>query len=139
MTENPAQDKFIEDISKQMRDEKSAYDEYQALARFAEGLGHSATAKTLRDISEDEKRHHILLGYIVDRLPYISELPGKGLERPFPQTYDDWADLGIDVGAKDSSIVDEVQTALTHIYAKTPEAEEAKRFLVNKAGELGVT
>jgi len=139
MTTGSTQDKFMEDISEQMKSEKSAYNEYQALARFAEGLGYGATAKTLRAISEDEKRHHILLGHIADRLSYTSGLPEAELKRPFPQVYDEWADLGIDIGAKDPSITDEVQTVLTHIYAKTPSADEAKRWLIQKAGELGVT
>ncbi|GAI49713.1 unnamed protein product, partial [marine sediment metagenome] len=51
---------------------------------------------------------------------------------------DDWADLGIDIGVKDPSIKDEVYSALTKIYENAPDADDAKRWLVAKAGELGI-
>lgn len=56
-----------------------------------------------------------------------------------PKTYGDWSDLGMSIKEKDPSLSDKVNNALGKISEGTPDADEAKRWLVNKAGELGVT
>lgn len=137
MTTGPDVEKFMENLKEAVEEESDASNEYQVLARVASSLGHPNVTKTLKEIAEDESRHHTMLSQIVKQLSWAPEF--MGLSRPFPQIYDDWADLGIDIGAKDPSIADEVHTALTHIYTKTPEADEAKRWIIAKANELGVT
>lgn len=139
MTTGSTLNELIEEIKKQLEDEKSAFDEYRATAMVADSLGHYSVGRILRDISKDEQRHSLALEQVVKQLSYIAALPEAELKRPFPQTYDDWADLGIDIQAEDPTIADEVYTRLNHIYTKTPEAEDAKRWLIQKAGELGVT
>lgn len=133
------EDKFIEDLRKQIEDEKTASDEYQNLAMTADKLGHKSAAKSLREIAEDEKRHSVRLRIMAETITTLSSIEFAGLQRPFPQTYDDWADLGIDIGAKDPNIADEVQDMLTRIYVGGPLADDAKKWLVEMAGEVGVT
>jgi len=136
---DPTQDELIEEIKKQLEDEKSAFDEYRAIAMIADSLGHYSVGRVLRDISKDEQRHSLALEQVVKQLSYIAALPGAELKRPFPQIYDDWADLGIDIGAKDPTLNQEVYDNLQKIYYKDPGSEEAKRWLVRKANELGIT
>jgi len=58
----------------------------------------------------------------------------------FPKTREDWTNLGIDIKEKDPSLSNEVNDALTKIYEGTPgAANESKRWLTQKAGELGIT
>lgn len=63
-----------------------------------------------------------------------------GQERPLPETYSDWVNLAMDIKEKslDVGIMARVNTALTAISEDQPSAEEAKRWLVSKAGELGI-
>jgi rubrerythrin len=133
----PAPKDFLDRLNRQVADEESAVIEYQELAQIADNLGRYSVGTTLRQISNDESRHKSLLSGIVKQVSWVSE--SLRLDRPFPQTYNDWADLGIDLGAKDPSIKDEVYNKLQAIYNGTSEADEAKRWLVRKAGELGVT
>lgn len=139
MTTGSTLNELIEFLKHQVTDEDDATASYRAFAGVADRLGHHSVGATLRGIAEDEQKHSLLLRQIVKQLSWISESGPVELQRPFPQTYDDWADLGIDIGAKDPSIKDAVYRALTKIYEGTPDADEAKRWLVNKAGELGVT
>lgn len=63
----------------------------------------------------------------------------KPTERPFPQTYGDWVNVAEDVKSKMPRdawhIVNELLQAISE---GGPVAEEAKRWLMQKAGELGV-
>jgi len=66
--------------------------------------------------------------------------------RPFPQTYGDWVNLAEDIKAKyyfdDPASRAAVNYQLRYIGEETEyptEAREAKRWLVEKAGELGIT
>ena len=67
-------------------------------------------------------------------------------DRPVPQTYGDWVNLGVDikekVGIDDFFTTGQVNTHLGHIYREEeldPEAvRESKMWLTRKAGELGI-
>lgn len=137
MTTEPTLDRLIEELGGQLEDEKAAFTKYQSLAMVADSLGHSSAGATLRNISEDEQRHFRLLGQMVKQLSWA---PGSTeLNRPYPQTYGEWADLGADIKETDPDTSEEVNDALTKIAIEAPDADDAKRWLTSKAGELGVT
>ena len=61
-------------------------------------------------------------------------------DRPFPQTYGDWVDLSSSIKEKTPvGAHATVNNLLQIIHEGGPEAEEAKRWLVKKAGELSIT
>ncbi len=61
---------------------------------------------------------------------------------PFPQTYGDWVELGVSikekVGIGDFETTTAVNNHLNSIYYSSPGTEESKRWLMQKAGELGI-
>ncbi len=65
-------------------------------------------------------------------------LEKKESDRPFPQTYGDWVNLAENIKQADPSDVFRVNTALESISHDDPTADEDKRWLVKKAGELGI-
>lgn len=76
------------------------------------------------------------VGYVGQRVRYgMYETPSS---RPFPQTYGDWVNLAEDIKAKDPSVAFMVNAALEDISNETEYADPQKRWLVNKAGELGI-
>ncbi|MBA7701647.1 hypothetical protein ES703_110390 [subsurface metagenome] len=71
---------------------------------------------------------------------------GHPIGRPFPKTYGDWVNLGMDIketaGIDDFETTADVNRHLEHIY-KEEETDpgvvrESKMWLTRKAGELGV-
>ncbi len=64
-------------------------------------------------------------------------------DRTVPKTYGDWVSLGSDIkekaGIDDFGTTTQVNTALQHIYDEGEKAEQSKRWLIEKAGELGIT
>lgn len=69
--------------------------------------------------------------------PPVSQYTG---ERPFPQTYNDWVGLAYDIKEKDKKIDTwtKVHECLNSIAFDEPDIDDAKRWLVNKANELGI-
>ncbi len=61
--------------------------------------------------------------------------------RPFPKTYGDWVDLAMSIKEKDTTLGNAawVNMALQHISDEDTDAEDSKRWLVDKAKEVGVT
>lgn len=61
---------------------------------------------------------------------------------PVPQTYGDWVSLAMDIkqkaGIDDFETTASVNEHLENIYSEEPSAEDSKRWLVEKAGELGI-
>lgn len=58
--------------------------------------------------------------------------------RPYPETYGDWVDLAEDIKEKDPNSASRVNGAMYDISEETRLAEEQKRWLVEKARELGI-
>lgn len=139
MATGPTLDKLIEFLKHQVTDEDDATASYRAFAGVADSLGHHSVGIMLREIAEDEARHRVRLEQAVRALSALWAHGSTELPRLFPKTYGDWADLGMDIKEKDSSLSGEVNDALTKIYGEAPDADGAKRWLVGKAGELGVT
>ena len=96
---------LIDRVKAQVEDEKNAVTEYDHLAVIANNLGYKTAAETFRDIASDEARHRALLEQMLKRLEFDSRWAGRtmhvGEHRPVPQTYDDWANLGLDIVDKD--------------------------------------
>lgn len=59
--------------------------------------------------------------------------------RPFPTTYDEWVTLAEDIKTADPSLASKVNYNLGLIQRELPGEDEAKRWLVRKAGELNIT
>lgn len=133
---------LIETVDRQIKDETDAYGEYQLAATDADFLGWHDIAATLYTISGDERRHRDLLEQIHRKIEaYLTLTADKPIQlhRPFPKTYYDWVDLGMDIYAKDNNLTEDVQGILYEIHEETSRADDAKRWLVRKANELGIT
>jgi len=132
-------DTLIEDLRKQIPDESAASAEYNNLAAVAYNLAFGGVSSTLRDMAADEERHRENLIRMIEELTRIREVMPK--HRPFPRSYADWADLGTDIRVRDKDpvLADKINEFLTQIYEEMPGADDAKRWLVQKAGELGIT
>lgn len=106
---------------------------------------------------ETELREDYLRGYPLDprgfQIKVVSregtEVPGydewykpswmaEATSRLFPKTYGDWTSLAIDIKEKDPSIAVPVNEALDNILNERTFAEQYKRWLVDKATELGI-
>jgi len=145
--------KFIKKLKDKVWEEGVAGDTYEGLAREALDLGFGAAAGELRRIANDEFRHREKLEAMVRGLEVTLEtaleLAAEEPSCPPPKTYGDWVNLAADI--KDRYPDDPVMratanTALAGILAEeqrsagwSPEsAAEGKRWLMEKAGELGI-
>jgi len=139
MTTESTRNELVEFLRHQVTDEDDATASYRAFAGVADRLGYYSVGVMLREIAEDEARHRVRLEQTVRTLSALWAPGSTEFNRPFPQTYGDWADLGTDIKEKDPGFSDEVNDALTRIYEEAPGADEAKRWLVGRADELGIT
>jgi len=131
--------KFIEDLEKEAAEEANAHLVYEELTNRALTLGYPATSNILRYIAADEERHNRELRYTIVTLKQSSSISCETYtHRLFPKTYADWANLGIDIKERDPENAEIVNTALQSIYDETYRGDNAKRFLVRGAGELGI-
>lgn len=120
---------------------------YNEWADEADRAGLTETANALRQIAADETRHRYKLKELSVLSPETEEIQLSGrmievkLERPFPQTYGDWVNLAENIKERypdDPVMRASVNYQLQHIAEETELAEEAKRWLMQKAGELGI-
>jgi len=125
---------FIDKVRGQINDEEEAGPMYASMAELASSLGMHSEASILMEISADEYKHHRLLTSMLGRLQ-----EGEPVSRPFPKTYEDWANLGFDIKVKDPNADRDVDSNLASIYYGYTDQDYAKRWLVRKAGELGIT
>ena len=78
-------------------------------------------------------------GNALETLDRISEPLTIKSDRPFPETYNDWVSLAMDIKEKMDPVAWTVVNGLLQVVEEGgPEAEEAKRWLVKKAKELGI-
>jgi len=72
--------------------------------------------------------------------PALTPTPPEGESREFPKTYGDWVNLAEDIKTKNPSSHTKlsVNICLLSISSNNPDAEEAKRKLMEKARELGI-
>lgn len=139
---------LVTELSSEIFDEGVASQKYKRLAAEARYQGHLSEAGLLEGIAQDEHRHSVLLRSIVDSLESSSdgiqlggpmiEIPIEPKGRPFPETYGDWVNVGMDIKQADPSLSFMVNAALSDIEGGTEHADEQKRWLADKARELGV-
>ena len=157
-----------DEIRKAREEELYTRDKYTMMASDADEKGLHNMAKMMREMSDDEGRHAQMMrtmvgfgateegGMIMGELgrEMMSQEEAKRLgigemhkrmmgsgesSRPFPETYGDWVSLAEDIKAKmppESWGV--VNGTLQVVGEEGPNAEEAKRWLVEKAGELDI-
>lgn len=139
-------------LEEALTDESTAGDLYRYMADVSPD---ASAAKWLRKIAGQEDYHHLVISHLLAELSGVGEmgeqyeqrmeyLLGHRLEppRPFPRTDTEWEDLGFDIEARLPDYPDvrySVRDAVAIATGKREgDPDEAKRWLVRKAGELGV-
>lgn len=149
-------------LEEALDDESKAGDIYRYMANISPNV---SAAERLRSIAADEDRHHLVVSHLLAELTgkgetgieYTERMEyALGHRRPsrtdqpkllFPKTYGDWVELaermktesGNDP-AYNATINYQLQTISGEGSTETPGAvANAKRWLVQKAGELGIT
>ncbi len=142
-----------EELMQRARDEIRDRDNYHELAERLKAAGLPGGADTVESIASDENRH-------ADRLMEISNsvlakgvtpFPDRGLitdtgfasnhDRLFPQNYGDWVNLAEAIKERypdDPVMRASVNYQLQQVAEESVEAAEARRWLAEKAGELGI-
>lgn len=141
-------------LRKSMDEERYAVQVYKERADVARDDGDNVTAQLWEHIAEEERGHY---NEFKDRLYAIEPMRkykniGGGVEsvymlkeestsRLFPKTYGDWVNLAEDIKAKcldDPVGRSNVNYQLQQIAGETKDVAEAKRWLLQKAAELGI-
>ena len=144
-------------LEEALTDESMAGDVYRYMANVSPN---ASTAERLRKIAADEDRHKLIVSHLLaelsgegetgqeytERMEYMlghrhpSQYPGER-HSLFPQTYSDWVNLAEDIKQKMPTeswyIVNDLLQVISQ--EEGPVAEEAKRWLMRKAGELGIS
>lgn len=143
-------------LEEALTDESMAGDIYRYMADISPN---ASAAERLRKIAADEGRHHLIVSHLLAELSGQGETGGQYAERmeyllghrqpassgrgagrrPFPQTYGDWVDLAEDIKAKDPDSAPIVNDRLNVVCFESGDIDSAKRWLVQKAGELGIS
>ena len=126
-----------DDIKKAEEEEIRSQKMYDMMAMDAEAMGMRDMAGMMRGMASDERKHAQMMGEMHKRMM------GSGIpDRPVPQTYMDWVDLAEDIKQKMPPeswyIINNLLLVISQ-EEEGPVAEEAKRWLVTKAGELGIS
>lgn len=137
-------------LKEALDDEAKAGNVYRNMAGIAPT---EEDRNALRAIAADEDRHYSILSHLstvasmtgeqraeyTERMGYaLGYVHPSQVGRPFPKTYGDWVNLAEDIKEVEPNISWEVNTRLGHIASESEEAEGSKRWLVQKAGELGI-
>ncbi len=130
---------LMDELKKEVEEEEQAYNKYVSLAQRAEAKGMQQIAAILYDIAQDEIKHAEKLKNLYARY----ELGPKTISpRPFPQTDGEWINLSSNIKDKYSEY-DPMKSEVNHqlgivMSLEEGNVDEAKRWLMQKAGELGV-
>jgi rubrerythrin len=130
---------LVSKLRDQIKDEDDAVAMYNGMAWSADRLGLIAKGDVFRKIRADEAKHGGLLRAMLSEMERPIKPEEGQLQRPFPKNYGDWADLGVDIKEKAPELSDGVNSCLVSISEERANIDEAKRWLVLKAGELGIT
>ena len=147
-----------DDIKKAETEEMQSQEMYGMMAMDAERMGQHDMARMIREVAGDESRHAQMMrsmheSMVSDQRRMTEETPDlssshfsgdrpaiEGADRPFPLTYSDWIDLADDIKAKmPQEEWGIVNSTLQLISEEHPNSEEAKRWFVRKAKELGIS
>ena len=163
---------LMEEIQYYIKDEQDANATYSRMAGDADDAGMHKTAQILRGMAADELRHKEMLegmyykpefgpvpeheSSLTDEISEAykcAEMTGKvtvsafSRQRPFPQTDNEWEDLGFDIEAKLPVSIggfdldrQTIRDAVATITGKRKEGnvEDAKRWLIQTAGALAI-
>lgn len=134
---------FANLINEALKDEHSAGDVYRHMADIAPN---EHFAEALRQIASDEDRHYATL----ERLWKEPLMAGSSFRYAtnmnVPCTSAEWEDLGYDIEMKYSGMANRqmmINEVRHHVAVATNNAEgnpdESRRWLINTAGNLGIT
>ena len=155
------------DLEKSMAEERAAAEAYRYRAFYAHEEGDEVSVKLWQHIAEEEDGHYnefkdrlaalraeeedIYREVEVDFTPqprfadYATpgdiQYPPQEAPRPFPQTYSDWLVLAADIKQKEPKLEvwTKVNDCLNYIALDELGVDDAKHWLMEKAGELGVS
>ena len=142
-----------DDIKQAEKEEVKSEEKYNMMAHKAEFEGRHEMARMMRTMADDEGRHAQMMrmhgGMMARSAPSIglashtgAVSAQRGIESLFPKTYGDWVNMAENIKEKypdDTVMIASVNYQLRHISEETEEADEAKRWLVERAGELGIS
>lgn len=144
-----------DEIKEAEKEEMHSQEKYGMMAMDAERMGMSDMARMMREMASDEGRHAAMMrrmhgGMVGGKKTYqqIAEEQHYGMpygympkgDRPFPKTYGDWVNLAEDI--KERYPDDPVTRAAVNFQlqriAEREDEDEAKRWLMQEAGRLGI-
>lgn len=144
-------------LKEALDDEAQAGNIYRIMADMAPN---EEAVNALKAIAADKDRHYSIVSYLLnvaslspeEKSEYVERMEralgdghpsGVSTHRPYPQTDTDWENLGYDIEAKLPDIGEprySVRDAVAIATGKREgDADMAKRWLVQKAGELGIS
>lgn len=141
-------------LQQSMDEEAAAGRAYRERAISARLEGDDVSARLWEHVADEEDGHYYefkdRLNAIREQFPTFRGSASVGIDgypiatnRPFPQTDTDWEDLGFDIEAKyPDNIMMRTQVRLKvadAIGKGTGSQDDARRWLVLKAGELGIS
>jgi len=132
---------FADELRRHITDERTGSLVYQRLSEEADNLGFYSIGIYLRQMSMEESMH-------ADNLEkFAAEVEGSGgggsehVRTLCPSSVADWAQLGERIKEKvfyDIELHANVNAHVSNIQYESPGAEDSKRWLTLKAGELGI-
>lgn len=130
----------LESGKRQESIKSAVQDAKRELRRGFQYFGDNHLVIKVFDKSPDERAGLTLEPVLMESFWVSSNPSDVSAGRPFPETYGDWVSLGMDIKEKDPDIgtIAQVNNALISIADDRPDAEEAKQWLVEKAGELNI-
>ena len=151
----------MDDMHRMMHGEQESHDEYMRRAMAARDEGNWEMGSMFEMMARDESQHMMNMGNMVERMggekaplyPSMptsllggagmpTHIPGTGGKRQVPTTYGEWTELAEDI--KDRYPLDSPERAEVNfqlgilLELEEGRPDDAKRWLVGKAGELGI-
>ena len=140
-----------EDVSAATDEAERSQARFKMMAMHEEMMGNPMMANMMKGMADDEDKHIKMMqsmmsgGMMGGTASEEIKLGGHMMKIPlghqFPQAYGDWVDLAENIKEKspnDPVMITDVNYYLQHIARGTEKADEAKRWLMQKAGELGI-
>ncbi len=131
-----------DELREAAEEEERTQSRYSNMSMEAEMMGKRDMALMMSSMASDEGRHaammRSMMGHQVEEIKLSGKMMEIPLDRPVPQVYGDWVNLAEDMKTKDPNLASKVNYNLGLIQRDLPGADEAKRWLTQKASELGI-
>ena len=137
-----------DDIKQAEIEEMQSKAKYRTMADEAERGGMHDMARMMRGVADDEGTHAMMMREMMHGskqgvVPFpdrgmMTDMGFGGKVRSFPKVYGDWVDIAEDIKQAEPPDAIRVNIALESISNDDPTAEESKRWLMQRAGELGI-